>query len=102
MPDGLQSPGSDAMKSIFYDRSELRAGWRLLIFLAIVVTLIRANRLVVGRLLYGVDATTSFLVFEVMDFLIFLFASWIMARIEARTIADYLQGDCTITMVKPE
>jgi uncharacterized protein len=89
MPDGLQSPGSDAMKSIFYDRSELRAGWRLLIFLAIVVTLIRANRLVVGRLLYGVDATTSFLVFEVMDFLIFLFASWIMARIEARTIADY-------------
>ena len=30
-----------------------------------------------------------FLAGEVMDFLIFLFASWIMGRIEGRTIADY-------------
>jgi len=37
----------------------------------------------------GGDDTTLFLVREVMDFLIFLVTSWIMGRIEGRSIADY-------------
>ena len=74
---------------LFYNRSELRAGLRLFIFLAVVIALINASNVTIRRLLSGADDTTSFLVREVMDFLIFLSASWIMGRIEGRTIADY-------------
>ena len=74
---------------LFYNRSELRAGLRLFIFLAVVIALINASNVTIRRLLPGADDTTSFLVREVMDFLIFLSASWIMGRIEGRTIADY-------------
>lgn len=35
------------------------------------------------------DDTTLFLVFELIDFFIFLFASWIMGRLEGRTVAEY-------------
>jgi membrane protease YdiL (CAAX protease family) len=74
---------------LFYNRSELRAGLRLFIFLAVVIALINASKVTIRRLLPGADDTTSFLVREVLDFLIFLSASWIMGRIEGRTIADY-------------
>jgi uncharacterized protein len=74
---------------VFYGPSELRAGWRLCIFLGIVVVLINANNLLVRRLLPDADDTTLFLVREVLDFLISLLASWIMSRMERRTIADY-------------
>jgi len=73
----------------FYSSSELRAGWRLLIFLAIVVALTNASNLMLRHLLHGADSTTLFLVFEVTNFFIFLFASWVMGRIEGRTVADY-------------
>ena len=84
-----QSSNSTIFRRIFYGSSELRAGWRLLIFLGIVSALIKANNLLVGRLLLGVDTTALFLENEVMDFLIFLLGSWIMGRIEHRTIGDY-------------
>jgi membrane protease YdiL (CAAX protease family) len=74
---------------LLYNRSELRAGWRLLIFLSIVIALINASNTGTKWLLRGADDATSFLVREVMDFLIFLFASWIMGRLEGRTIGDY-------------
>jgi membrane protease YdiL (CAAX protease family) len=72
-----------------YGSSEPRAGWRLFIFLAIVIALINASNMIVRGLLRGADDTTLFLVREVMDFLSFLLASWILGRIEGRTIADY-------------
>jgi hypothetical protein len=56
---------------VFSGPSELRAGWRLLIFLAIVVGLINVSNLMVRRLLHGADDTTLFLVFQVINFLIF-------------------------------
>jgi hypothetical protein len=74
---------------VFYGPSELRAGWRLFIFLAIVSAMIIATNRVVRLLLPGADATTLFLVFQVINFLIFLSASWVIWRIEGRTIADY-------------
>jgi len=40
-------------------------------------------------LLPRADDTTLFLVFELIDFFIFLFASWIMGRLEGRTVAEY-------------
>ena len=89
MIDSAQYSDRTILRRIFYGASELRAGWRLLIFLGIVSALIKGNNLLVGRMLPGVDTTTLFLENEVVDFLIFLFGSWIMGRIERRTIADY-------------
>jgi membrane protease YdiL (CAAX protease family) len=89
MIDAEQSPSPSVFRRVFYGRAELRSGWRLFIFLAIVIALINASNLMVRRLLHGADDTALFLVREVMDFLIFLFASWIMGRVEGRTIADY-------------
>lgn len=68
---------------------KLRVIWRLLIFLAIVLALINTTNLILRKGLQGADDTTLFLVREVMDFLIFLFASGIMGHIEGRTIAAY-------------
>ena len=89
MVEAQQSLSPSLFHRVFYGPSELRAGWRLFIFLAIAIGLINASNLMVRRLLHGADDTTLFLVREVMDFLIFLLASWIMGRIEGRTIADY-------------
>src|SRR5260370_17457604 len=75
---------------VFYGPSELRAGWRLFIFLAIVSAMIIATNRVVRLLLPGADATTLFLVFQVINFLIFLSASWVIWRIEVRTIPNYV------------
>jgi hypothetical protein len=89
MIDAAQPGNLSIFHRVFYGSSELRAGWRLCIFLGIVVALINASNLLVRRVLHGSDDTTLFLIREVMDFLIFLFASWIMSRMERRTIADY-------------
>ena len=89
MAPAEQFLATSGLRRVFYGTSELRAGWRLCIFLAIVVALINASNLVVRRLLPASDDVTSFLVREVLDFLIFLLASWLMGRIEHRTIADY-------------
>jgi CAAX protease family protein len=89
MTDPVRSPSTTVLRRVFYGPRELRAGWRLLLFLAIVIACVNASNLMVRRLLRGADDTTLFLVREVMDFLIFILASWIMGRMEGRTIADY-------------
>jgi len=89
MIEPSQSSSRSGLRRVFYGPLELRAGWRLCIFLALVSTFIWASNLTVRRLLHRADEVTLFLVREVMDFLIFLLASWIMGRIEDRAIANY-------------
>jgi hypothetical protein len=55
----------------------------------IVSALIYAMNFVIGRLLPGADRFALFLVFEVINLLVFLFARRVMGRIEGRSIADY-------------
>ncbi len=100
MIEAEQSLSPSVFHRVFYGRAELRAGWRLFIFLTIVIALINASNLMVRRLLHGADDTTLFLVREVSDFLIFLLASWIMGRIEGRTIADYGLPGCRMFRVQ--
>ena len=88
-PNAQHSAAPSRFHRIFFGPAELRPGWRLVIFLAIVIALINATNLVFNWLLRGVDKTAVFLIFQLINFLIFLFASWIMGRIERRTIADY-------------
>jgi membrane protease YdiL (CAAX protease family) len=88
MSESSHASSGSVLRRAFYGPLELRAGWRLGIFLAIVYALIYASNLLIFRSLH-LDDVSLFLVREVMDFLIFLLASWIMGRIESRTIGDY-------------
>ena len=74
---------------MFYGPFELRAGWRFLIFVAIVGVLIFAKAALIRRLPHSSDQAVSYLVDKTLNFAVFLLASWIMAKIETRTIADY-------------
>src|SRR6516165_7913340 len=78
MTESVQSRSPNVSRRVFYNPRELRAGWRLFIFLTIVITLVTVSNLVVRRLLYGANGAALFLVREMMDFLIFILASWIM------------------------
>jgi membrane protease YdiL (CAAX protease family) len=84
-----QPPDSGAIRRLFYGPRELRAGWRLAIFLAIVIALTSAGNLLIRRVLHGADDTVMFLVREVEDVIIIVFASWLMGRIEGRSLAGY-------------
>jgi uncharacterized protein len=89
MVEPAPSQGTSGLRRLFYGPSELRAGWRLLIFLAIVVSLTSIANQALDRLFRGAGEATRFLVLEVEDITIILFASWIMGRIERRTVGDY-------------
>jgi membrane protease YdiL (CAAX protease family) len=74
---------------MFYGPFELRVGWRLLIFVVIVLALMFAKAALLRTLPHGGDQAISYLVDKILKFGVILLASWIMAKIEARTIADY-------------
>jgi len=74
---------------VFFNRAELRSGWRLVIFLLIVVASTIAGNFAIRRLLPHAAGATSFLLREVMDLTIVIGASLIMGRIEGRTLSDY-------------
>jgi membrane protease YdiL (CAAX protease family) len=86
---GRSSKAEPLIRRVFYSPSELRAGWRLCIFLVLVFALIKSGNILERQLLHGADHTTLYLASGVMDFLILMLASWIMGRIEGRTVADY-------------
>jgi membrane protease YdiL (CAAX protease family) len=97
---GPQSPGLPARRSDQAVRSNilkgpdgLRAGWRLLIYAALVFALVyMANKaaqvLLQGRELDPGNATDGVAYFSVVSCIILL-AAWIMGKIEGRTLADY-------------
>lgn len=89
MVDLIQSRSSVVPRRVFYNARELRAGWRLFIFLAIVSALLAVNNVAVRRLPHIGNGTAMYLFRETMRFFVFVLASWIMGRMEHRTIADY-------------
>jgi membrane protease YdiL (CAAX protease family) len=72
----------------------MRAGWRLLVFLAFLFILFAATTRVLRALSHrtqlggGLTPGTA-LLGEGIPFLIVLTASWIMAKVESRTLGDY-------------
>jgi hypothetical protein len=80
---------SRRLRGLFYGPSELRAGWRFLIFAAIVMSLLAVKTVFIRLLPHGTNQATTYLVDKTLKFAVFLLASWIMAKVEARTIADY-------------
>jgi len=72
----------------------MRAGWRLPMFCAVVLTLSSIQRSILRAFLRRNPVIDSFspgflLIAEGSVFAIFLFASWLMSQIEGRTVADY-------------
>src|SRR6185437_10857202 len=86
-----------ALHNAFCGERGLQAGWRLLIFIALLA--------VISKVLVGISSAFShnhprgqafaaftagsILIGELTSFAVVLLASWIMSRIEGRTIGDY-------------
>jgi uncharacterized protein len=80
-------------KMVFTGPQGLRAGWRLLIFIALLAAFVIALNLslapILRKLLGAGFTVTTVVVSESLQFGIVLIASLIMARFEHRTLADY-------------
>jgi CAAX protease family protein len=78
--------------ALFNDRG-LRAGWRLLLYIAMVVAMIFLLSLPISRLRPPVGALVLSpgiqIVIEALSFLCFLLAAFAMSRIERRRMSDY-------------
>jgi uncharacterized protein len=81
--------GSHGLHWWFFNSSELRAGWRLLAFVAIVWSSLKAASWLIAKALSGADKDAIWLLTEALVFLVCLAAAWIMAKIEGRTVSDY-------------
>jgi len=64
-------------------------GWRLLIFVVLVGTLMFAKAALIRRIPHSSDQALRYLEDKILKFAVILLASWIMARIETRSIAAY-------------
>jgi membrane protease YdiL (CAAX protease family) len=95
------SPQPSTLRRIFVGKDGLRAGWSLLIFIALMVALgFSANR--IAHKIYpsapksvtpGMEVPPSFLVIgEALPFFLVLLVTWIMSRIERRHNSVYGLG----------
>jgi membrane protease YdiL (CAAX protease family) len=73
---------------MLYGRTELRAGWRFVIFLAIAAALIATTNLVI-KAFGGIHGDAALLARKVVNLAGFVLAAVIMGRLEKRTLADY-------------
>ncbi|HEV2491803.1 MAG TPA: type II CAAX endopeptidase family protein [Terriglobia bacterium] len=93
-PPSVTAPVPAALHSIFTGPGGIRAGWRLLIFIAIAIVfaLILALPLSLSRSQARVGLTSgpiSTIIGEAIPFLALLLAARVMAGIEGRAFADY-------------
>lgn len=93
-PEPPQEPLEAFVTKIFIGRDGIRAGWRVAIFVAIVAALIAGLSLVTAAVSHRNGQRPEFtaalvLLGEGLFFLIVLFASWVMSKLEHRKIADY-------------
>lgn len=96
-PETPSTTPSAPFNFIFYNVRGLRAGWRLLIFVAMVLALAFGTQEIVRRVGPGAgpQAPTGyalpviFAASELVPFLGLLFLCWIMSRIEQRNVGAY-------------
>lgn len=95
-PPATPVPGDSRYTRLFVGRGGLRAGWRLLIFLALLAAIFSAATALSralhhrpSRLDGAIFTPKVVLIGEASSFALVLLASAIMARIERRKIADY-------------
>lgn len=81
----------DPVQSIFFNERGLRPGWRLAIFIGINVVITWIFLILVSPFVRpGASLRPWFLiVLRLLQFLIVIFASWVMSRIEGRDMGEY-------------
>jgi hypothetical protein len=102
-PTGLIPPTEPStLRKIFSGKDGLRAGWSLLIFVALIgAIIVRVN--VIGHKLHPpapetaktpseIPVTPSLFIGESIAFLVTLFVTWIMSKIERRPLSVYGLG----------
>ena len=81
------------MRKIFFNPRGLRAGWRLLIFVAIFAGLSFATDWAIEKIFHPTQRAfldpVSFIEAEIVSLALALIATWIMARIERRRFRQY-------------
>jgi hypothetical protein len=92
-PQVAPSRSSGNVKLVFHGAEGLRAGWKVLLFAAVVVTLFLATRplidLVAPRSPTGSISLQTDLLREFWLVLLALAATWVMARLERRPLRSY-------------
>lgn len=105
-PNDPSRPGPAApdepftVRTIFFGKDGLRAGWSLIIFIALMRVLLKGTS-AIGRFFHAFpqgaptgELSPSFGIFaEALPFLAVLFATWIMSKIEKRPNGVYGLGD---------
>ncbi|GAC1624431.1 MAG: CPBP family intramembrane metalloprotease [Candidatus Acidiferrum sp.] len=89
---GNQKPSPDLLKQIFFNDLGLRAGWRFLIYVLLVVGIGLGTGRVVSHFVGHVRGTPPVRLFflqEIIGFAVVFGAAMIMARIERRPVGGY-------------
>lgn len=93
-----RNPQSDTLQQVLFNQRGLRPGWRVLIAVILVVAitfLVTSLFLLLGGHIPRQPGPAFLIPSEAVQFLIVLFVSWIMGRIEGRSMGEYglpLQG----------
>ena len=92
--DPQPPPATSTIRRIFFGPNGLRAGWRLLIFIAIIVALSNGARLILKRFFPDALDPSQLTPMRVIapDLLvcfILAVAAWVMSRIEGRKLGQY-------------
>lgn len=92
-PPDRAARARDTLRHIFFGPGELRAGWRLLLFIALIALIsFPVHWLTSGFIprMGGGSATPGLVIAnELRRFLVVLLASYVMTRLEKRTLGDY-------------
>ncbi len=90
---GTIASNTPGWKAVFTGPQGLRAGWRLLIFIALLAAFVSALHFSLGRVMHKLlphgFTVTTVVVGESLQFGIVLIATLIMARFERRSLAQY-------------
>ena len=89
MPTGPPGTSHGRLHRLIWGPTELRAGWRLLIFACLIFTLRHGKQLLISNVLVGLDPDTLSVVGLLLALAVVFLATWIMGRFEGRTIAVY-------------
>src|SRR5258708_9252193 len=91
MPDmeSALPAGSSTVRRVFFGPSGLRAGWRLLIFVTILIPLLMADGMIIREFAPHLGSASRFILNQITRFLLCLLVSWILTEIEGGTLGEY-------------
>ena len=87
--DSTQSANPGRLRRLFFGPAGIRAGWRFLIFVAIILALRQGKALLVAKVLNGLDQDSLSVINLLLAIGILFLATGIMGKFEGRKFADY-------------